>query len=162
MINWDFNANDVEESFPIIPTGDHRLRIASAEEKQSKKGLNMIELSLDVSGYPGRLYYYLVFMPDNTKMTNTNLSRLWDSFGIQSGNLNIASWVGKVGAGRVKHEPYNGDMTAKVSYFLDRQKQEKLPAWVEKSAGGVPAASAGFNALPSNTPVPFDMGDLPL
>lgn len=135
-IQWNFNANDVEEGFPLIPVGDHRLRIASANEKKSSSGNDMIELSLDVSNYPGRLFYYLVFLPNNTTMTNTNLKRFWDSFGIESGNLNTASWVGKVGAGRVKHEEYNGDQTARISYFIERKKQDKLPAWVEKSSGG--------------------------
>lgn len=161
MINWDFNANDVEEGFPLIPAGDHRVRIASATEKQSKTGNDMIELSLDISNYPGHLFYYLVFLQNNTTMTNTNLKRLWDSFGIEVGNMNTASWVGKVGAARVKHEDYNGDQTARVSYFIERKKQDKLPQWVERSGGAAPAPS-GFTDLPSNTQTPFDVGDLPL
>ena len=44
-INWNFNANDVDESFPIIPIGDHRVRIASAEETTSSSGNDMIKLS---------------------------------------------------------------------------------------------------------------------
>lgn len=161
-INWNFNANDVEEGFPVIPAGDHRVRIASATEKQSKTGNDMIELSLDVSNHPGHLFYYLVFLPNNTTMTNTNLKRLWDSFSIEVGNMNTASWVGKVGAARVKHEEYNGDQTARVSYFIERKKQDKLPAWVEKSGGSAPVGTEGFTDLPGDTPTPFDVGDLPL
>ena len=36
MVNWNFNAADYEEtSFKPIPVGDHRVRIASVEEKTS-------------------------------------------------------------------------------------------------------------------------------
>lgn len=160
-INWNFDSNDVEEGFPLIPIGDHRVRIASATEKQSKTGNDMIELSLDVSNYPGHLFYYLVFLPNNTTMTNTNLKRLWDSFGIEMGNMNTASWVGKVGAARVKHEEYNGDQTARISYFVERKKQDKLPAWVEKSSGGASTDTHSWVADAENAP-PFDAGDLPL
>ena len=147
-IDWNFDANDVEEGFPLIPKGDHRVRIASAIEKKSKSGNDMVELSLDVSNYPGSLFYYLVFLPDNTTMTNTNLKRLWDSFGIERGNLNVSSWVGKVGAARVKHEDYNGDPQARISYFLDQQKQANLPPWVEK---GIHKAAGWDNDLPFGT-----------
>lgn len=34
MINWNFSADDyAETSFKPIPAGDHRVRIASAEEQ---------------------------------------------------------------------------------------------------------------------------------
>ena len=151
MINWNFDAADVEEGFPLIPVGDYRVRIAAANEKVSKSGNDMIELKLDVSGQTGSLFTYIVFLPDNTTMTNTNLKRLWDSFGIESGNLNTATWIGKVGAVRVKHEEYLGDLSAKVSYFIERKKQDKLPAWVEKSG----SAKADID-------VPFAFDGLPL
>lgn len=159
-INWNFNADDVEEGFPLIPVGDHRVRIATAEEKQSGKGNDMIKLTLDISNYPGHLFYYLVFMPDNTKMTNTSLKRLWESFGIAQGNLNLASWIGKVGACRVKHDLYNGEETAKVSYFLDKRKQESLPPWVERSSNRTSAAP-DWTVDADNAP-PFDTDDLPI
>ena len=158
MVDWNFDANDVQEGFPLIPAGDHRVRISSATEKKSKGGNDMIELVLDVSGHPGSLFYYLVFLPNNKTMTNTNLKRLWDSFGIQTGNLNSSSWVGKVGAARVKHEEYNGDPQARVSYFIDKSKQDKLPPWVEKtikaSGSGLPDWAADADAAP------FTMEDL--
>ena len=51
MLNWNFNANDYEEkSFEVLPVGDYRVRIASAEEKTSKAGNPMVELKFDVSG----------------------------------------------------------------------------------------------------------------
>ena len=128
--NWSFNADDYKENdFGIIPVGDHRVRIANAEELTSKNGNDMLKLTLDVSGYSSSLWFYLVFMPDNPQMTNQKLGQIFDSFGIQPGNMNFASWVGKVGGARVKHEAYNGEQTAKINYFLSRSKVDNLPAW---------------------------------
>ncbi len=132
MINWNFNTNDYEEkTFRPIPVGDHRVRIASAEEQTSKAGKPMVKLVLDVSGYNGTLWHYIVFMEDNAKLTNQKLGELWNSFGIQQGNLNINTWVGKVGAARVKHEDYEGHPSPKVAFFIGRDRQDKLDPWQE-------------------------------
>ena len=152
MVNWNFNAADYEEqNFKPIPIGDHRVRIASAEEQTSSSGKQMIKLVLDVSGYNATIWHYIVFMPDNQKLTNQKLGELWNSFGIPQGNFNLQSWVGKVGAAKVKHEDYNGESNAKIAYFINKNKQDKLPAWKDASS---------TNVLIDFTPVD-DQGDLP-
>lgn len=134
MINWNFDESQVEEfSFELIPVGKHRVRIETAEETKSKNGNDMIKITMQVSGMSSRLFHYIVFMPDNTQITNSKLAEFWDSFGIQRGNLNVASWSGKIGACKVKHENYNGDSSAKVSYFLKKKDQETLSPWQEPS-----------------------------
>lgn len=143
MINWNFNADDyTENDFAPIPVGDHRVRIANVEEKKSSNSNDMLVLTLDVSGYSGSLWFYLVFMPNNPKITNQRLGQIFDSFGIQPGNMNFSSWIGKVGGARVKHEQYNGETSAKVNYFLSRSKVEALPAWQE-SAGKASVTGGG-------------------
>jgi hypothetical protein len=138
MIDWNFNSNDYEEqSFKPIPVGDHRVRIASAEEQTSNNGRQMIKLVLEVSGYNSTIWHYIVFMPDNQKLTNQKLGELWNSFGIQAGNFNLNSWAGKVGAAKVKHEDYNGEPTAKIAYFINKDRQDKLPAWKEPNNASV-------------------------
>jgi hypothetical protein len=98
-------------------------------------------------------------MADNQKLTNQKLGEIFNSFGIPQGNLNTASWVGKVGAAKVKHEPYNGETSAKIAYFISKDRQDKLPAWVEPSNKAEVTGQA--NSLPSGfTPVP-DSGNLP-
>lgn len=142
-INWNFNADDYKENdFAPIPVGDHRVRIANVEEKKSQNGNDMLVLTLDVSGHSGSLWFYLVFMPNNPQITNQRLGQIFDSFGIQPGNMNFASWLGKVGGARVKHEQYNGETSAKVNYFLSRSKVEALPAWQE-SAGKASVTGGG-------------------
>lgn len=153
MVNWNFNSADYEEqSFKPIPVGDHRLRIASAEEQTSNSGRQMIKLVLEVSGYSSTIWHFIVFMQDNPKLTNQKLGELWNSFGIQQGNFNLNSWVGKVGAAKVKHEDYNGEPNAKIAYFINKDRQDKLPAWQEPNKSS--ANSTDF------TPVD-DSGDLP-
>ena len=149
MVNWNFNAADYEEqSFKPIPVGDHRVRIASAEEQTSNRGRQMIKLVLDVSGHNSTIWHYIVFMPDNQKLTNQKLGEVFNSFGIPQGNFNLQQWVGKVGAAKVKHEDYNGEPNAKIAYFINKDRQDKLPAWQEPNKASV---SGGFEAIPTPT-----------
>ena len=152
MINWNFNSNDyTEQSFKPIPVGDHRVRITSAEEQTSSSGRQMIKLVLDVSGYSSTIWHYIVFMPDNQKLTNQKLGELWNSFDIQQGNFNLNSWVGKVGAAKVKHETYNNEPSAKIAYFINKDRQDKLPAWQEPNS-----AKAGGTFVEVNSNIPWE------
>ena len=162
-IQWNFNANDYDENagFQPIPIGEHRVRIASAEETTSNAGNPMIKLVLDVSGYNSTIWHYVVFMADNPKQTNQKLGEIFNSFGIQPGNFNVLSWVGKVGAAKVKHETYNGEKNAKIAYFITKDRQEKLPAWQEPSnkaevTGQANNLPSGFTPVPDNSNVPWN------
>ena len=153
MINWNFNSNDyTEQSFKPIPVGDHRVRIASAEEQTSNSGRQMIKLVLEVSGYSSTIWHYIVFMPDKKELTNQKLGELWNSFDIQQGNFNLNSWVGKVGAAKVKHEDYNGEPSAKIAYFINKDRQGKLPAWQDpnSASGAVTMSPFADEDLPFN------------
>lgn len=156
-ISWNFNADDYKENdFAPIPVGDHRVRIANVEEKQSQNGNDMLVLTLDVSGYSGSLWFYLVFMPNNPQITNQRLGQIFDSFGIQPGNMNFSSWIGKVGGARVKHEQYNGEASAKVNYFLSRSKVDNLPTWQEPSGkASVTSGGSNMTELGAEDDLPF-------
>ena len=149
MIDWKFDSNDYEEqSFKPIPVGDHRVRIASAEEQISGTGRQMIKLVLNVSGHNSTIWHFIVFMPENQKLTNQKLGELWNSFGIPQGNFILQQWVGKVGAAKVKHEDYNGELNAKIAYFINKDRQDKLPAWKEPSNASL---IGGFEDVPMPT-----------
>lgn len=156
-INWNFNADDYKESgFALIPVDDHRVRIRDAEEKTSSNGNDMIVLTLDVSGYASSLWFYLVFVQSNPQMVNQRLGSIFDSFGITPGDMNLENWKGKVGACRVKHEKYNGETQAKVSYFISKEKQEQMPPWSEAPGkASVTGGGGDFN------PITEDDGELP-
>ena len=146
MVNWKFNAEDYSESnFQPIPVGDHRVRIAEVEEQTSSNGNQMIKLVLDVSGYSSTLWHYIVFMENNPQLTNQRLGELWNSFGIPQGNFNLPSWVGKVGAARVKHDNYEGNVKPKVAYFLAKGRQDNLPPWKEN--GGTAKATPAYDPI---------------
>ncbi len=157
-INWNFDSNDYStQSFTVIPVGEHRVRIERAEESTSQAGNQMIKMVLEVSGHNGKIFHNLVFIQDNPKLTNQKLGELFNSFGIQPGNFNLQAWLGKVGAAKVKHETYNGEVSPKVNYFIGKDRQDKLPAWVEPSNK---AELTGQTTASAPTPVPTP-SDLP-
>lgn len=140
MINWEFDPSNVEErSFEPLPPGDYRVRIEDVEQGEGK--YEYYKVTLKVSRDNRRLWYYLSFMTGKSKngkdlkaITDTNLHNLWNSFGIDEGDLDYNHWIGKVGACRVKHEMYNGEPQARVSYFISKDRQDKLPPWSEEPA----------------------------
>lgn len=155
--DWNFNSADYEEkgSFTVIPVGEYRVRIASAEEQTSNSGNPMIKLVLDVSGHNSTIWHYLVFLPTNAKLTNQKLGELWNSFGIAQGDFNLNGWVGKVGAAKVKHEDYNGNPQPRIAYFIAKNRQDSLPAWVEPSNGGFKNSSAGWEEISPEEELPW-------
>ena len=150
-INWSFDSTQYsEKSFKPIPVGDHRVRIESAEEGVSQAGNQKITLVLEVSGYNSKIWHNLTLLADKRELTNQKLGELWNSFGIPQGNFNLQSWVGKVGAAKVKHETYNGNESAKVAYFISKDRQDKLPAWVDSNT-----AASIVEAFNSGADLPF-------
>lgn len=153
---WTFNPHEYEESsFSIIPVGDHRVRINDVISKNSKAGNEMYEITLDVSGYGSKLWFYLVIDPNDSKKTNQRIGSFFDSFGITDYNLaNYIRWKGKVGAVRVVHEEYNGENQAKVRFCLSRKNQDKLPPARFNNAT-VPAAGGFATINDSDDELPF-------
>lgn len=162
---WEFKREESNKSFDLVPVGDHRIRVKSAEMAVSKSGNDMITLQFEVSGYNATLYHYIVFMADKPEITNRMLTAFYDSFkDIPEGDNHIAQWVGKVGACHVKHEEYNGNMQAKIHYFIKADKQGDLEPWkepmIDSPKGGSANGSdsgAGFVNVPAgiDEEVPF-------
>ena len=148
MANWTFDANQYEEQdFSIIPAGDHRVRIADVEEKVSKSGNEMYEITFEVSGHNSKLWFYLVLDQSDPKKTNQRIKDFFDSFGIVDHSMGSGrQWIGKVGAVRVKHEEYNGNMSAKVAFAINRKNQEKLPPAKFSGTAAAPAPMASISA----------------
>ena len=157
MANWIFNKAEYEEQdFAPIPAGEHRVRIAEVIEKTFNSGNQGFEITMDVSGYNSKLWFYLVLDPTDTKKTNQRIGAFFDSFGIVDANLaNYRAWNGKVGAVRVKHEEYMGETKAKIAYCISRSKQDKLPE--AKFTGMAQTASQAFSPVMDINPdeLPF-------
>lgn len=128
-MNWQFKRE--EQQFDAIPEGKYRVRIDGTEMAESKAGNDMIILKLAVSGQTKQLWHYIVFLDDRPEITNRNLTAIFDSFGIDEGNLNISDWIGSVGACTVKHDE---EGRAKVGYFIRKDKQDTLPPWQGEGA----------------------------
>ena len=156
MINWTFKAEDFkinENANALIPEGDHRVVVSKVTIKTYSSGNEGFEIMLDVSGYPGKLWHRIIMDPMNPEKTNHHLGKFFESFGITDYNLNnYENWVGKDGAVRVKHDAYNGSMSAKVLFCITRAYQTKLPAWGEPMVARnkvIPMSSQPFNSAPA-------------
>ena len=136
-MGWNYKRE--ERQFEVLPEGKYRIRIKGADKAVSKNGNDMLSLQFDVSGTDLQLYHYIVFLDDKPEVTNRMLTSFFDSFaGIPEGDFNMTNWIGKVGACMVKHQEYNGNPTAKISYFIPANKQDELPPWKEGKAGTAP------------------------
>lgn len=141
-----------KEAFKPLAVGDYRIRIAEAEKMQSKSGKDMLKLVFDVSGSKSKLYHYIV----DGEYFNSNVSRVFDAFPqIDKGNFNLASWVGKIGACHTKQEEYNGNVNAKIHYFISAKDAEHLPAWVEPEKSESKSDGNNFVPIADDVELPF-------
>lgn len=153
MANWTFNPNEYSASeFSIIQTGDHRVRISDVVEKTFNSGNDGFEITLNVSGRGGKLWFYLVLDRNDSKKTNQRIGTFFESFGITDYDLShYRGWIGKIGGVRVKHEEYNGSTSAKVAFCLSRKNQDKLPAW----QGDALTTAPNFTEVKNDDDLPF-------
>lgn len=142
---WEYKREESNSEFQVIPEGEYRIRIKSADKQVSKSGNDMLKLTFEVSGYNSLLFHYIVFMPDRVEMTNRMLTQFFDAFkDIPEGEFDTNKWIGKVGACKVKHEEYNGKQSAKIHYFINANKQGSLPAWKEPTNNTTASTTGGY------------------
>ena len=165
MLWNNYNPDDFsEDDYGLIPVGKHRVRIEDAEEAVSHAGNNMIKLTLAVSGYTSKLWYYIVLNssnPEQIKITNRKLGAIFNSFNIAEGNMHLSDWIGCVGGAKIRHtKDANDNDRAEVQYILFRKEVQKLPAWqeagVQVAQGMVDPDMVDFGDNPSDPSVmPF-------
>ena len=133
------------------------LRITDVAERQFNSGNEGYEITLEVSGYSSKLWFYLVLDKSNPAQTNQRIGEFFNSFGITHTAMGTGKqWIGRVGAVRVKHEDYQGMTRAKVGYCISKSNQEKLPMW--KNGSAAPAASPFVDmSVVNNDDLPFDV-----
>ena len=64
---WEYKREESNSEFQVIPAGEYRVRIKSADKAVSKSGNDMLKLTFEVSGYNSLLFHYIVFMADRPK-----------------------------------------------------------------------------------------------
>lgn len=143
---WQFKREE-STKFEEIPEGRYRVAIEDAEMAVSKSGNDMLVIKMIVSGQKPRIWNYITFLDDRPEITNRMLTQFFDSFGIDDGNFNLKSYVGKAGGCQIKHDEQG---RAKVQYFLSKKQQAELPAWV----GELPAAG-GMEEVEEEEDLPF-------
>lgn len=119
MGNWDDYRR--EEHSRLAP-GDYRVEIVSVEEKKSKAGNPMLVIGIRPNGSNITINHYIV----KNEWFNRNMTDFFDSFNIDDGDFTLPTWVGAVGAARLKEDDRG---YLKVQYFLDQRRAEKLSPW---------------------------------
>ena len=118
MSNWNYQR---EERGGGGTTGKQRCVIVNAEEKISKSGNPMIEISVRPSGCKFTVKTYLV----QGEYFNRNATAFFDAFPeIPEGNFNLLEWVGAEGAAMFDTDDRG---YLKVKYFIDSVKAADLP-----------------------------------
>ena len=142
---WQYKREESTQ-FAEIPEGRYRAVIESAEKAVSSKGNDMLVIKMKVSGQTSSIWYYIPFLEDRPEVTNRMLTQLFDSFDIEEGNFNLASYIGKAGGICVKHDESG---RAKISYLLSKKQQEELPPYVGDPVKPAPKANAdGWMEVP--------------
>lgn len=156
-MSWIFDpAQYAAQEYAQISAGDHRVRINDVVHKTFSSGNEGYEITLDVSGYSSKLWFYLVLDHSDTKKTNQRIGSFFNSFNIGDPDLShYRSWVGKIGGVRVKMDSYNGEERPKVAFCLARKNQDKLPAWKGEQLATA-AAQTNYETLSPDDDLPFN------
>lgn len=122
MSNWDSYQR---EERPRLTPGDYRVEIVSVEERESKKGNPMLVIGVRPNGSDVIINRYIV----KNEYFNRNMTDFFDSFNIDDGDFTLPTWIGAVGAARLKEDDQG---YLKVHYFINKDRAEKLPPWEGK------------------------------
>ena len=122
MSNWDSYQR---EERPRLTPGDYRVEIVSVDETESKNGNPMLVIGVCPNGSNITINHYIV----KNEWFNRNMTDFFDSFNIEDGDFELPTWVGAVGAARLKEDDRG---YLKVQYFIEKSRAEKLPPWEGK------------------------------
>ena len=119
MGNWDDYRREERER---LKPGNERGESVSAEETESKKGNPKLVIGNRPNGSNITSKHYIV----KNDWFNRNMTEFFDSFNIDDGDFTLPTWVGAVGAAKLKEDDQG---YLKVQYFLSQDRAEKLPPW---------------------------------
>lgn len=119
MGNWDDYRREERER---LAPGNYRVEIVSAEETESRAGNPMLVIGIRPNGSKITIKHYIV----KNEYFNRNMTDFFDSFNIDDGDFTLPTWVGAVGAAKLKEDDQG---YLKVQYFISEDRAEKLPPW---------------------------------
>ena len=118
------------QNFIEIPEGYHRVKIYNVDVEEFNEGKMCFEITLDVSGCHGKLYYYLWFDPAKQPQCAKKFMSFFRSFNIRDYKLrNYKDWKGKCGGVRVRHKIDEYTKEVQVLYCLNGVARKMLPPW---------------------------------
>jgi hypothetical protein len=120
--------------FINIPKGSHRVRVCKVEVERFSKQKKCFKITLDVSGYHGKLWHYLWYDPEKIERCKKEFCLFFCSFEIEDWNIaDYKKWVGAYGAVSVCYEYREHEFEAKYLTFLCGKQKNKLPPWKDAS-----------------------------
>ena len=132
MMNSYFIPKQFTTNSTPLAEGNYRVRINQASLSEDEDGNIRLEVVFDLSGKIRKLWYGIIISLDDDEAVSNKLNNLFQSFGISSSEEeNFDSWVGKMGAVRVKPTNYCGKTVDRVVFCLSKEYQKRLPAWKE-------------------------------
>ena len=116
--------------FIDIPEGNHRVRICKVEVERFTNKRKCFEITLEVSGYHGKLWYHLWYDPEKMDQYKKDFYPFFCSFKIEEHDLSqYKKWVGAYGAVNVSYDYRKNEFEAKYLRCLYGQEESELPPW---------------------------------
>lgn len=104
------------ECFDLLPEGTYDFLTKDAGAAESKAGKPMLKLSLLIQAGKDK------FSIKDSLAAPFKFKQFWDAVGMpekySSGNNLISDYNNKVGKCKIKHEEYNGQVSAKVNFYI--------------------------------------------
>lgn len=131
------------QGFLEIPMGDHRVKITGVNvERFTKTKKRCYEISLKVSGYPGKIWHHIWWSPNVEDRSDLDFLAFFKAFQIEDHNLrSYKKWIGKEGGVYVWHEHGPSKRLKQDEYemmvrcYLPIEKLEQLPPWSDELTG---------------------------
>ena len=133
MALWTNHPNTyIYSGFLDIPEGDHRVRICRVAVERFTKKKKCFEITLEVSGYRGKLWYHMWYDPEKIVECEKVFHPFFNSFGIEDHDVShYKKWVGANGAVNVRHEYRGYEFEAKYLRCLHGKRKDELPPWCD-------------------------------
>jgi hypothetical protein len=131
MALWRNQPNTYRHSgFIDIPEGEHRVRICRVEVERFSGNRKCFEITLEVSGYHGKLWYHLWYDPEKITECEKRFYPFFYSFDLEDHDLShYKKWVGLSGAVSVSYDYHDYGCEAKYIYCIYGTKKDRLPPW---------------------------------
>lgn len=145
-MSFSVNYDDVYEGNDLIPVGNYEVIVKIAEEKDTKDGSKKyVNIQLAVRNdidqkYKNKIIFESLFKGKesgkyNMKQFNTISKALKIPNGKNYSSLFelLADWNNKTALVKIKHEEYNGNTNARVSFWNESKFQSCNHVWPVKS-----------------------------